>query len=81
MTTQRSKITKIALALLAIVTLNSIEARKTFAVKESIANGQLIVHSPRVMAYDCMWCFFKDKNNNFCVSGDLNWKLESKTSK
>jgi hypothetical protein len=32
------------------------------------------------MAYDCTWCFFKDKNNDFCVSGDVNWKLQSKTT-
>lgn len=76
----RSQFTCLVCALLAIVTL-TVDARKTFAVKEGIANGNMMVHSPRVMAYDCMWCFFKDKNNNFCISGDLNWKVESTSSK
>ena len=76
----RSQFTCLVYALLSIVTL-TVDARKTFAVKEGIANGNMMVHSPRVMAYDCMWCFFKDKNNNFCVSGDLNWKVASSSSR
>ena len=33
------------------------------------------------MAGDCQWCFFKDKNNDFCVIGDLNWKVQAKTER
>lgn len=57
----------------------TIEARKSYVIKEMIDQGKLRVHSPRVMASDCKWCFFSDVNNDFCVEGDLNWKIETKT--
>ena len=68
-----------ALRMLAICALAAIlsivDARKSYIVKERILTGEITVSQPRVMAYDCTWCFFKDKNNDFCVSGDINWKL------
>ena len=64
------------LAIMALaVILPNIDARKSYVVKERIISGEIVVSQPRVMAYDCTWCFFKDKNNDFCVSGDINWKL------
>lgn len=68
--------------LLVIATvLSAADARKSYLVKDQINRGHLDVFSPRVMANDCQWCFFKDKNNEWCILGDLNWKVESKTSK
>jgi hypothetical protein len=32
------------------------------------------------MASDCKWCFFNDVNNDFCIEGDLNWKIDSKAT-
>ena len=67
--------------LLSIVAITVVDARKTYIVKERIEAGVIKVASPRVMAYDCQWCFFKDANNDFCILGDLNWKLDMKTEK
>jgi hypothetical protein len=69
------------LCALTLLALETVTARKSYIIKEKINSGDLIVSNPRVMAYDCSWCFFKDKNNDFCVSGDLNWKLQAKTAK
>lgn len=57
----------------------SVASRKSYIIKEMIEQGKLRVHSPRVMASDCKWCFYNDANNDFCVEGDLNWKIETKT--
>jgi len=62
-----------------IMVMAGVEARKSYHVKEMIRAGTIKVHSPRVMASDCKWCYFKDANNDFCIEGDLNWKVESKT--
>lgn len=69
----------VQLLLLAIVLMATAEARKSYVIKEMIEQGKLKVHSPRVMASDAKWCYFSDANNDFCIEGDLNWKLESKT--
>jgi hypothetical protein len=68
-----------AFLFLCIVMMASVSARKSYIIKEMIENGKLKVHSPRVMATDCKWCFYNDANNDFCIEGDLNWKIESKT--
>ena len=60
--------------------LSPVHARKSYLVKEGIVDGRINVHQPRVRAFDCSWCFFKDTNNELCVSADANWKLEQKTS-
>jgi hypothetical protein len=67
--------------LFSVLLMETVDARKSYMIKERIEKGTIKVNSPRVMAYDCQWCFFKDANNDFCVLGDLNWKLEAKTEK
>ena len=67
----------ITLAVLVPVT----EARKSYLVKEHISDGRIEVTHPRVRSYDCEWCFFKDTNNHFCLSGNVDWKIETKTSR
>jgi len=62
-------------------TLSSVESRKSYIVKQKIEDGDIKVGHPRVRAYDCEWCFFKDANNDFCISGNVDWKIESKTTK
>jgi hypothetical protein len=69
------------LAATLVMTLNVALARKTYIVKDKVNSGSIVVSQPRVRTYDCSWCFFKDANNDFCVSGDINWKLSSKTEK
>jgi hypothetical protein len=64
-------------ALFAITLFSAIDARKSFVIKEKIVSGEIKVASPRVQAYDCQWCFFKDKNNDWCILLDLNWRLDS----
>lgn len=53
----------------------AVDARKTYIVKDQMKQGKIQVFSPKVNAYDCEWCFLKDKNNQFCVSADVDWKL------
>ena len=58
-----------------LMVLAMVDARKTYIVKDQIEQGRIQVFSPKVNAYDCEWCFMKDKNNQFCISGDVDWKL------
>jgi hypothetical protein len=67
------------LLFLLLVMFATVEARKTYIIKQMIDDGKLKVHSPRVMASDCKWCFMEDANNDFCLEADLNWKIEAKT--
>lgn len=67
------------LLFLMMVMLAVVQSRKSYMIKEMIEQGKLKVHSPRVMATDCKWCFFNDANNDFCIEGDLNWRLATKT--
>ena len=68
-----------AVLLMCLVFLVSVEARKTYMIKEQINDGTLKVKSPRVMVSDVKWCFLKDDNNEYCIEGDTNMKFEFKT--
>lgn len=67
------------LLLICFMMIANVAARKSYVIKEKIEQGELKVHSPRVMANDVKFCFLKDDNNDYCVEGDLNWKVEFKT--
>ena len=62
-----------------LILASTVMARKSYIVKEHISEGRIEVTHPRVRAYDCEWCFFKDANNEFCISGNVDWKIETKT--
>ena len=62
-----------------IMMMAAVSARKSYVIKQMINDGKIRVHSPRVMATDCKWCFMNDANNDFCLEADLNLKVESKT--
>ena len=65
--------------LLSVMAFTSVTARKSYYVKEALLSNDLNVHSPKVKASDCKWCFLEDGNNEFCFEGDLTWTVESKT--
>ena len=75
-----SLISSVLCILLVAMQLGGVEARKSYHVKDQIRTGTIRVHQPRVRNTECEWCFFKDRNNDFCVTCDINWKLESKSS-
>ena len=59
--------------LLSLFLIQIVEGRKSYIIKEQINSGALKVQSPRVMAFDCEWCFFKDSNNDYCIQGSTDW--------
>ncbi len=42
----------------------SVDARKSYLVKDKINSGNITVYSPRVGATTPTWCLFKDGSGN-----------------
>lgn len=66
---------KSSILLSLLVLIQIVDGRKSYIIKEKINSGELRVQSPRVMAFDCEWCFFKDSNNDYCIQGSSDWKV------
>ena len=64
------------LCILIVFIANISECRKSYIIKEKIVNGDLKVRQPRVKATISEWCWFKDANNDWCVTGEQEIKAE-----
>jgi hypothetical protein len=53
-----------------------ITCRKSYIIKEKIESGEMKVMQPRVQTTLVQWCWFKEDNNDWCMTGDETWKIE-----
>ena len=62
-----------------IVFSYTVDARKSYLVKDRVNSGNITVYSPRVGASTPTWCLFKDgSGNQFCFSTTMVVKWEMK---
>ena len=55
--------------LLAVIALSmTVDARKSYLIKDKVNSGNITVYSPRVGSTNPTWCIFKDgSGNQFCL--------------
>ena len=62
-----------------IVFSMTVDARKSYLVKDMVNKGNITVYSPRVGATNPTWCLFKDgSGNQYCLQTSMVVKWEMK---